>query len=176
MNKKERAKWAAWAEQPKSLAERWAVWAAMTAETEEWSIKSAGTTPAMSELVIWAALDGNIQHLARRLRKGLASRKELAFVADLLEEKAASRRPRRGQPRRFTNEQIATAVFQFREAYPGWQEKKIKGEVADLFGVKYRHVYNVLKALDPKRRKRHKQSARYLVGKLGYSTRKIARK
>jgi RES domain-containing protein len=59
VNKKERDQWAAWAEEPKSLAERWAVWAAMTAETEEWIIKHghAGrlVPGAMSELVIRAA-------------------------------------------------------------------------------------------------------------------------
>jgi transposase len=64
----------------------------------------------------------------------------------LIEGKVASRRPKRGKPGRFTNEQIARAVFQFQAAYPSWQQKKIKGHVADLFGVKYRHVYNVLKS------------------------------
>jgi hypothetical protein len=49
-------------------------------------------------------------------------------------------------------------------AYPGWQKKKIVGKIVELFDLKGkhgRHVYNVLKALDPQSRKYHEQIARY---------------
>jgi hypothetical protein len=115
---------------------------------------------------IWAALDGNVEDLAQKLREGIASREEMAFAADLIEGKVKSRRPRRGQPTRFTNEQIAQAFFQFRVAYPDWPKKKIVGRVVNIFGLKGeygRHVYNVLKALDPESRKYHEQIAHYTV-------------
>lgn len=118
---------------------------------------------AEARRIIWAALDGNLQDLAERLRKGLASREEMAFAADLIEGKVKSRRPRRGQPMRSTNDQIAQAVFQLRTVHKNWQQKKIIGEVADRFGLKARHVYDVLKALDPESRKRYELYARYLV-------------
>jgi transposase len=115
---------------------------------------------------IWAALDGNINELAYRLRKGLASPDEMAFVADLIERKVNPRQRRLGQPTRLTNDEIVQAVFQLQVMYsgfPAWPEERIKREVADMFGVKYRHVYDVLKALDPERRKFHERKARAVV-------------
>jgi hypothetical protein len=115
---------------------------------------------------IWAALDGNVEDLAQKLREGIASREEMTFAANLIEGKVKTRRPRLGQPTRLMNEQIAQAFFQFRVAYPGWQKKKIVGKIVEQFGLKGkhgRHVYAVLKALDSESRKRHEQIARYVV-------------
>jgi hypothetical protein len=135
-------------------------------------MKGLGTRPvtwfedAKTRRIIWAARDGDVQDLADRLRKGLASHEEIAFAADLIEGKIKSRHPRRGQPTRVTNDQIAQAFFQFRVAYPGWQKKKIVGKIVELFGLKGeygRHVYSVLKALDPESRKRYELHARYVV-------------
>ena len=119
-----------------------------------------------SRQAIWAALEGNVDDLAQHLREGIVSREEMAFAADLIEGKVKPRRPGPGQPTRSTNDQIAQAYFQFRVAYPGWQKKKIVGKIVELFGLKGkhgRHVYNVLKALDPESRKYHEQIAHYTV-------------
>jgi hypothetical protein len=113
--------------------------------------------------IIWAAREGNVQDLAHRLRQGLASREEMAFAANLIEGKIKSRHPRRGQPTRLTNDQIAQAFFQFKEAYPDLPRKKIVGKVVDMFGLSGRHVYNVVKALDQESRKRYELYARYVV-------------
>jgi hypothetical protein len=47
--------------------------------------------------------------------------------------------------------------------HKNWQQKRIIGGVADMFGLKVRHVYNVMKALDPESRKLYELYARYLV-------------
>jgi hypothetical protein len=125
-----------------------------------------GWTIDLVRWAIWAALDGNVEEIAQKLREGIASREEMALAADVLEGKVKPRRPRRGQPTRSTNHQIAQIFFQFRVAYPDWPKKKIVGRIVDIFGLKGeygRHVYDVLKALDPESRKYHEQFARYAV-------------
>jgi hypothetical protein len=126
---------------------------------------------------IWAALDGNVEDLARKLREGIASREEMALAADLIEGKRKSRRPRRGQPTRLTNHQIAQIFFQFRVAYPDWPKKKIIGRIVDIFGLKGeygRHIYNVLKALDPESREYHEKIARYAVSAYAHNSTELA--
>jgi hypothetical protein len=145
----------------KDVAARWATWAADTDFIERWAL--GDFEKVATRWIIWAALDGYTEPLTQRLRKGLASREEMAFAADLIDRKVKPRRPGRGQPTRFTNDQIAQFVFQFRVAYPDWPKKKIIGEAVDAFGVKKSHVYNVLKALDSESRKRHEENARYAV-------------
>jgi hypothetical protein len=121
---------------------------------------------AETRRIIWAARDGDVQDLTDRLRQDLPPRKALLFAADLIEGKVKSRRPRRGQLTRVTNDKIAQAFFQFQRAYPGWKKKQIVGKIVDLFGLKGksgRHVYKVLKALDPESRKRYELHARWIV-------------
>jgi ABC-type transporter MlaC component len=48
---------------------------------------------------IWAALEGNPQRLAARLRSGIASNMEQSVAADLIEKKIKPRRPRLGSDR-----------------------------------------------------------------------------
>jgi hypothetical protein len=124
--------------------------------------------------VALAALDGDTSILANRLRKGLASFEEMAIAADLIEGKIKPRRPRPGQPSRLRNDEIVLAYFLYRFGHPDWSEKQIKGEVADMFDVSWRHVYNVLDAHGSRRRKFHELLAPQLLLKLARE--EIARK
>jgi hypothetical protein len=121
--------------------------------------------------VALAVLDGDTSILANRLRKGLASCEEMVIAADLIEGKI---KPRRRQPSRWRNDEIVLAYFIYRFGHPDWSEKQIKGEVADMFDVSWRHVYNVLDALGPERRMFHERLAPLLLVKLARG--EIARK
>ena len=131
--------------------------------TAWWATWAAHTTNVVVAHSIWDALDGNTSRLTHRLREGMASPNEIAFVADLIEGKATSRRPRSGQPTRLANDLIVQTVFQHQMQYPNWPEKKIKGEVAKMFGVKERHLYDLLHALDPERSKYLRRIAREIA-------------
>jgi hypothetical protein len=131
--------------------------------TAWWAAWAAHITNSVARHSIWDALDGNTSRLAHRLREGLTSPDEIAFVADLIEGKATSRRPRSGQPTRLANDLIVQTVFQYQMQYPNWPEKKIKGKVAKMFGVKERHLYNLLHALDPEHSKYLKRIAREIA-------------
>jgi hypothetical protein len=128
-----------------------------------WTAWAAHMTNFGARQAIWAALDGKPGDLADHLRAGEASVDEMAFVADLIEGKIKSRRPRPGQPTRLLNDGIVQMLFQYQEQYPKWPKKKMAGEVADMAGVKERHVYNLLRALDAERREWHKRHARINV-------------
>jgi hypothetical protein len=144
------------------------LWVNGTAANAQWAfgLEKSDAEKNLATRSIWAALDDNVQYLAYRLRNGFASREEMAFAAGLIEGKVKRRRPRLGQPTRLMNDDIAQAFCQFRAAYPDWPTKKIVGEIVDIFRLKGkygRHVYNVLKALDPESHKRHEAYARYAV-------------
>jgi hypothetical protein len=79
-----------------------------------------------------------------RLRAGEASRSEMAFAADRMEGKVKPRRRRSNQPSRIENELIAQFVFYLQAIRPAWQKRKVVGKIADMIGVEWRHVYNVL--------------------------------
>ena len=80
---------------------------------------------------IWSALETNPKQLAERLRKGDASKAEMALAADLIEGIIKPRRPRSSREDRF---EIAKWVAQFEKSKPTWQRKKVISVVADFLG------------------------------------------
>jgi hypothetical protein len=125
--------------------------------TAQWAARAdAMKDGGLTRDSIWAALNGDTTRLARRLRNRKASTEEIEFAADLIEGKVNPRRPRLGQPSLMKNEEMAGAYFVLRAMHPNWQEKQIIGKIVGMFGLKGeygRHIYDVLKALDPERRR-----------------------
>jgi hypothetical protein len=82
------------------------------------------------------------QVLARQLRSASVN---VAFARDLLGKKIKPRRPRKGEPTRRTNDDIASVVLYLEAYHPDWQRSKtIIPDVAKAFKVSEKHVYNVL--------------------------------
>ena len=132
----------------------------------EWATRAAATKFLVPRWAIWKALNGDTVELTKRLRKGSASPEEIEFAADLIEGKVKPRRLRRGQPSLRKNDGIAQVYFQLRALHPKWREKQIIGKVVDIFSLKGkhgRHVYAVLKTLDPKRRELYEAQAGVLA-------------
>jgi hypothetical protein len=104
---------------------------------------------------IWDARDGNTKTIVKRLRTGRISTKERTVLADLIEGKIKTHRLKPRQLTRRDKNSIANLVFIIEARYhndPKWPRKRIIGVVGENFGVKPRVVYNILKALGPKRR------------------------
>lgn len=91
-------------------------------------------------------LERDDELFARRIREGIASREEMALAADLLQKRTTQRQPKKGQPNWIMNEAIVLMVLHL-EANADARKtphKTIVPEVAKIFGVSIRHVYNVL--------------------------------
>lgn len=82
------------------------------------------------------------QVLARQLRSASV---KVAFAGDLLGKKIKPRRPKKGEPTRRTNDDIASVVLYLEACHPDWQRSKtIIPDVAKAFKVSEKHVYKVL--------------------------------
>jgi hypothetical protein len=101
---------------------------------------------------MWSALEGEPEILAARLRRGEASKEEMALAADLIEKKI---KPRRARSRRVERLAIADSVGLLKREYPEWQHKRIISEVIKILKpsiqhISERHVYNALEEFDGK--------------------------
>lgn len=99
---------------------------------------------------IWSALEANPEQLAARLRRGDASKAEMALAADLIEGKKKPRRPRSSREERLI---IAEHVAWLKKLYPTWQRKKIISVAVEWLKrdhrhISERHVYNALDEFD----------------------------
>jgi hypothetical protein len=99
---------------------------------------------------IWSALEANPKQLAARLRRGDASKAEMALAADLIEGKKKPRRPRSSREQRLI---IAEHVAWVRKLHPTWQRKKIISVAVEWLKrshqhISERHVYNALAEFD----------------------------
>jgi hypothetical protein len=110
---------------------------------------------------IWDARDGNTKTIVKRLRTGRISAKERTVLADLVEGKIKTHRLKPRQLTRRDKNSIANLVFIIEARHhndPKWPRKRIIGVVGENFGAKPRVVYNILKALGPKRREEKKRA------------------
>jgi hypothetical protein len=110
-------------------------------------------TDQVALLGIWYAIEGDPSWLARSLRSGTASTAEQMLAADLIEGKLKPRRPRSFESMREDRLEIALdyAVLKKMCAHlpkRARQEKAIKGQIAESYGVSARHVDNVLAEFD----------------------------
>jgi hypothetical protein len=99
---------------------------------------------------IWSALEANPEQLASRLRRGDASKAEMALAADLIEGKKKPRRPRSSREQRLI---IAEHVAWLKKLYPTWQRKKIISVAVEWLKrnhryISERHVYKALAEFD----------------------------
>src|SRR5262249_18291524 len=81
---------------------------------------------------IWEALDGKVQRLANRLRRGVAFPDEIAFAADLIEGIVKPRRLRKGQLTRYLSDEIAK-FFILERGADERPMKQITGAITDDF-------------------------------------------
>jgi hypothetical protein len=106
-----------------------------------WTIKSSSQLHN-----IWMALDGDPRWLANSLRSGFACKAEMVMAADLIEGKI--RPPRAGSSDLNKRFEIADTVATMAELCPKVQRKVIISEVAEMYGVSERFVYNALAEFD----------------------------
>lgn len=98
----------------------------------------------LAQWSIWGALEADDRLLSERLREGVASPEEMQVAADLIQKKVKPRRLKKGQPPQFVNYAMAQMVLVMEAAGAPRQRKAIIPEVAEIFGVSVKHVYNAL--------------------------------